>query len=1090
MPHDPFHRASWRAFRLGTLIVVTSVAIIAVAGLAFLWRLSLGPLDVTAIASRFAPVAIQASNETGRPAGRLSWGRLFLSWQPGLRHVHPELVLKAQNLRILRKDGSATLALSQVDLALRMGPLLRGRVEPTRLAAQSGRIILDRHEDGSIDLDWPDARHRKNAANPLSLDHLAALDLNAVTVQLCHALSANGIGAYADRADATLFLNHIMLHHDPRTADYAWTGLVEGKVSPGHEPPIGFSAASSSAVSASLAGDLSWRVTVPPFTPDILRGFVPYAGDWHVPVGLQAFFLVKGSTGTPHPSGDGPLQDIPVTQGQVTLSLGKGTIDQSGGDPLNVESGHVSAHIALPEGRFVVDRSDAAIALVDDTGRTNTFQAHGHLEADSLRSARQISGGVSLTATPLDVPHLGSIWPRFLMKGARRWVTNNLSAGTTDSLHLDAVLGSDAGWDQLRPRKTDASLTIEHATVNWLRPVPPARDVAARFSFAAPDVLRIDFLHGTQPASDAARAGLIHLDGGSMLISDLFAHDQTGTIALDLSCDLGDCATLLAHPRLHLLSRHPLPFTHPAGAVKVSETITLPLSSHIENDQIHVNARARFDHVTLGNVVLGRGLTEASGNLEATEKKLALQGHGLLDGVPTDATLNENFLSRSGGLRETVHAVSVFDEQALNKAHIANNGLFQGTAQLVSDYHAAFDGHANLDLALDLTQAALTIPVWSKAAGIATTASAHIGLRDGKMVALDRISAEGPDLHVEGDSRLVEGQVQAINLNGFMIGRSNGDAVIELPTQANAAIAVRIHAQDLDIATLLHRDDAKPEEGQGGSAVTGSASSGPAESASGKSTAPAGQDWTVDIATDRLFYNTQKFLGGVTAHLEHRHDRLDRARFTAVRPVGVAFDLAPHEAGRQLMLRIDNLGRLLNETGMTDRLEGGRAQISGQVGDGDTGRVPPFKGMISVSPFAFRQPPAALTAATHLSVFNWSQASHDRFEVQHLHLPIRVRDDVMTIHEGHLGNPALGATLEGRIDLDKGGLDLRGTVVPIFGLNAAPGRLPNVGKLFSPEKGGGFLAATFTVKGTAGNPDLSINPFAMLLPGVMRQLAK
>lgn len=57
--HDFLHRASWRAFRLGALIIGLPVAAVLVSAAALLWRLSTGPLDVTRIADHFAPVAIQ-----------------------------------------------------------------------------------------------------------------------------------------------------------------------------------------------------------------------------------------------------------------------------------------------------------------------------------------------------------------------------------------------------------------------------------------------------------------------------------------------------------------------------------------------------------------------------------------------------------------------------------------------------------------------------------------------------------------------------------------------------------------------------------------------------------------------------------------------------------------------------------------------------------------------------------------------------------------------------------------------------------------------------------------------------------------------
>ncbi|GBQ93195.1 AsmA-like C-terminal region-containing protein [Asaia krungthepensis] len=1081
MPRDFPHHALWRAVRLGALVVFLPVAVFSAAAVSLLWRLSSGPLDITPLAARFMPLAVQASGQPGRPAGRLTARRISLSWHPGLRHLHPELGIMAQDLRVLRQDGTATLAIAHASIDLRMGPLSHGRIVPTRISADTGSVILDRHPDGSIDLDWPNARHGRSRPDQFSPIHLVSVDLRAIRVVLRHAIGTGQDQHVVRGSDLTAQLETASFRRAPVHALFGWNGTLAGWVGPDPDHSIRLRSTASTGLDA-----VDCRLDIAPFEPQLFGGLLPLASNWHVPVSASfSFHFPLNSDAT------GNNRSVLPTPGKahLALTLGKGSIDQRDNPPLSIESGEIRGEVHLAGGRLSVPEFHAGIGLVDDLGHVTRFGAQGAVEADSLLSPQKITARLSASSTALDVPHLSAIWPRILMKGARKWVTRNLTAGAGSGVAIESTLGSATGWGGLRPVRTAASLSVDHATVHWLRPVPPAQDVAARFSFETPDTLRIDFLGGVQPSSERQGAPVIHMDGGSMLISDLFARDQLGKVALDLSCNLSACLGLLAHPRLHLLSRHPLPFTHPDGAVTVREVITLPLSSHIENDQIHLTATARFSHVSLGNVVLGRDLAEASGVLDATEKRLTLKGYGLLDGVPTEASMEENFLSREGGLRESVHAVSELDEAALRRASITNNGLFHGRAELVSDYHARFDGRADVDLALDLQDADLSIPVWRKSAGTEASASAHIGLKDGHIVALDRVLAEGPDLHVAGSGRVSEGRVSAIVLDGFTVGRSNGDAVIELPGEEGAAVNVHVHAQDLDMSSLLHAGKPAGDGNVLGKGKKATLPSAPeADASTGKKT--GGLNWTVDLATERLFYGPHKFFGQVTAHLEHRNDRLERARFTAKRPVGLLVDLFPRQDGRHFDLRVDNLGLLLTETGMTERLDGGTARVTGHVGDSATGTLPPFQGVISVSPFTFRQPPAALTAATHLSVFNWSQASHDRFEVQHLHLPVRLHDDVMTIHEGHLGNPALGATLEGNIGLDSGVLDLRGTVVPVFGINAAPGRLPNVGKLFSPEKGGGVLAATFTVKGTANNPDLSVNPFAMLLPGVMRELAK
>ncbi|GBQ10570.1 hypothetical protein AA21291_0479 [Swaminathania salitolerans LMG 21291] len=1172
MPRGLFRPAFLKALRIGALIVGIPVATGLVVAGALLWRLSQGPLDVTAIGNRWAPVAVQASSRPGHPAGRLVWQRLLLSWRPGLRHRHPEIVLDAEGVRILRQDGRAALTLGRMQVVALMAPLLRGAVVPTAIALHRGTIHLRRAADGSVDLDWPGAVSRPGGKSPVRLDRLGRIVASDVDVTLFDPQIGGRLLAHAGIVD---LLRRSGASSLPATGDTGfallsggrWQGRVEGGIgrggigrtgmslapfrltaSSGTAPGVARDAASGSAPVAApvaLSGASSavsspgWSLDAGPLRPDMFGRFVPHAAAWHLPVTFHLELHPDRSPARHAPSGlsDGATA-LPPLSGVADVTFGAGTIDQkadrkdareteekarredgrkpggeiarkdgqgagvTSGRPLVVAHGRIALGLAVRPGSGQVMLHRAEMTLRDDTGRETTYAAHGSLALDDPLHVRKISARVNATATALDLAHMGPIWPEAIMRGARRWVVRNMTEGMARGLDIGAELKSDSGWGGLRPVATRADLSVENAVVHWLRPVPPARDVSARFSFATPDTLRIRFLGGEQPVSDRKGAGILHLTGGEMLISDLFARDQIGKISLDLSGDLRNYIALLSQPRLHILSRHKLPFTDPSGAVTASATLTLPLSARISDDDLHLSARASFRDVALGNVVIGRGLEEARGLLTATERHLEIDGEGRLGGVPTKARIFENFRREPDGTRETIHAVSQFDRAALARARLGENAYFHGVAELVSDYRAGFDGRASLSLALDLRNAGLVIPVWRKEIGTPARATAHMALRSGEIVQLDHLLAEGPDLHIDGTGQVAAGSVKGMTLDAFRVGRSHGNATIVLPDAHERAISVTVRAATLDIAPLLHPGHLAPDIPVTSTLPSDSPDPSVSPGGHGAKASVSVPDrggaapWIVDIAADRLYYSDTRSFSGVTAHLEHRYQRLERGTFRARAPVGIALSLTPQREAtsrgrpRHLAAQIDDLGAFLSETGLTDRLEGGRARIDGTVEDGGTGQVPPFRGLVSVSPFTFRQPPAALTAASHLAIFDWAQASSDRFAVRHLRLPVSVRRDVMTIHEGHLGNPALGATIEGKIGLGSGALDLRGTVVPVFGINAAPGRLPDIGKLFSPEKGGGFLAATFTVRGTAGDPQLSVNPFAMLLPGVMRQLAK
>ena len=95
------------------------------------------------------------------------------------------------------------------------------------------------------------------------------------------------------------------------------------------------------------------------------------------------------------------------------------------------------------------------------------------------------------------------------------------------------------------------------------------------------------------------------------------------------------------------------------------------------------------------------------------------------------------------------------------------------------------------------------------------------------------------------------------------------------------------------------------------------------------------------------------------------------------------------------------------------------------------------------------------------------------------------RVDRVQINNAVLTGDNLGGTGKGFIYTDSKQYDLTGTVIPMFGLNNA------FGKLFGPLGGGpagGLFGITFRVKGPLEKPDFQINPMSALAPGAFRSL--
>ena len=94
----------------------------------------------------------------------------------------------------------------------------------------------------------------------------------------------------------------------------------------------------------------------------------------------------------------------------------------------------------------------------------------------------------------------------------------------------------------------------------------------------------------------------------------------------------------------------------------------------------------------------------------------------------------------------------------------------------------------------------------------------------------------------------------------------------------------------------------------------------------------------------------------------------------------------------------------------------------------------------------------------------------------------------MTVERAQTAGFSIGVNASGKVNLDNGRVDMRGTIVPAYALNSILGNIPLIGDLLVGGEGEGIFAATFSVKGTTEEPKVTVNPLAALAPGFLRNL--
>lgn len=1065
-----------RIFRWICLLVVVPVALIAAGMTALLWQLARGPADITRLSRFLGPIPIVAGREAGHPAGQLTWGHLFLQWQPARGATPSGLMLEAHDLSVRGLDGRIVERAGEVDTVLALAPLFRGVIAPRRLRLQHVKLALRAATKDGLVFDLPQ-QGRQGRGATVRLERLTLLDIQDVTVTIAGLaphdvltigpIEAHGLCAIADRS-----------------GHCAWAGALQSVVS------LGTFHTRFQAEGHAEGTFGAWHFAIPPVVPAALASVVPSAAPWNVPASLEGDvrLLSRGF-------------DLGLSSLSFDVGLGAGQIRQGpGAHRLTGPTGPATLHVrngiirgqmmmAAPglSGPVHVQVPAIALHFVDSAGTSTHFQASGSLVVGDIRDPRSIDGEAAASVDTLNFAWLDMLWPSGFIKGARAWVVNNITSGQGHALNVMTRFHSDSGPDNIRPTRMEAHFQAEGLTVHWLRPIPPAVGVAASLHFDGPETLVVDFAHARQETG----AGTLMVPKGTMRIGRLYDHGSPAVLDLHLGGPLAALHEVLIHPRLRLLSRHPLPFTRYAGVVEGHLNLAFPLAPLIRQDDMHLRVQAAFHDVHLEHVLFDRALDGAAGTLTADDDALVLNGAGMLSAIPVQVVLRENLRSGSAHNRsapEEITGRATLTPTTVRQAGFDTDGMLTGEATLKAHYVRYLDHQADLVLSLDLQAAGLHLPLWSKLIGENAEMRGHLKFSDDRVTLLDGLTLQGPGLTLSGHGLTRNDTVRGIVVDHVRMGRSVCRGQIDFPDEPGLPVTVHVLADPLDMAPFLH--DRRMSDRH----VSGERVARTAPQAAGQ-----GVPWSILLDAPQVYYSAQGVLGHVTAQTEWRAGQLRSARFAMDQPSRVRGVLADSGVKQPLVLDIDDLGALLKGLGVYSRINGGVVHLDGEfirhedMATGTAGiglGLPPFWGHVVMGTFDIQKPPLSMTVASDLSPLHWSSTHASRFTIQRLSSDMTLANGQIDLTDGAIGNQALGATVEGQIGLDDTSLALNGTIVPLFGLNALPGRLPGVGRLLAPERGGGVLSATFRVGGTVTEPRLTINPLSMLLPGVLRKIVR
>jgi hypothetical protein len=190
---------------------------------------------------------------------------------------------------------------------------------------------------------------------------------------------------------------------------------------------------------------------------------------------------------------------------------------------------------------------------------------------------------------------------------------------------------------------------------------------------------------------------------------------------------------------------------------------------------------------------------------------------------------------------------------------------------------------------------------------------------------------------------------------------------------------------------------------------------------------------------------------------------------------------------RSVKITGGDAGAVFHSFDIYDNVVGGQLTVEGTYDDSLPRQ--PLSGTLLVADFQLVKAPILarlLTVAALTGIVDVLQGSGIPFSS--LEAPFTLADGVLELRDARASGTSLGLTAKGQVDLDNQILAIEGTIVPIYTINAALGKIPVLGSLFSDEKGGGVFAMNYSLNGPSKDPSVVVNPLSALTPGMLRRL--
>jgi len=705
--------------------------------------------------------------------------------------------------------------------------------------------------------------------------------------------------------------------------------------------------------------------------------------------------------------------------------------------------------------RFDTDQKRVELTQADISNGEIGIAGSGSLDYSGEPRLKLIFAG-----TPMSASALKRIWPALIVPEVREWVIGRVERGSVQRIEI----GLNSPVRNL-PRKgppipedgLSVNIVASGVTVHPVDGMPSVRDADLKAHVTG----RTATVTIGQGIGDTPAGRKLTISDFEFKVPDMALKPSPSKTRFRIEGSVSAAAEVLASDRLSDLSATLVDPNTSKGTFSALVTLDIPVKGELTKADTTYDVKADLNGFGADKLVMNQKLEANALKIVANNRGYHVKGDVKINGQP--ASLD---------YRKPVDGDADIKLQAtLDDASRARLGFdlgpgVSGALPLKLNGKIGSDQNSRLGAEADLTPLKLdnVLPGWVKATGKSGKASFNVVQKEQ--------STRFEDIVVEGDGASIKGSLE-VDQNGDLM---NANFPIYSPSAGDKA-SLKVERGPDGVIKGTMRGDVFDGRGYLKSAISGN--SGKDDSKSKLKNV----DFDIDVKLGAVKGYNGEAMRRVDATMSRRNGALKALTLSGRigRDTAVTANLIGGAGKREVIyLETDDAGAFLRFNDIYSKVSGGQLTLAME---------PPVAepvardGLLNVRDFVVKGE-SALNQATA----GGPPSARGDMSFSALRAEFCRQNGMLTVRNGVVKGPILGATIEGSIDYASNKVGMSGTFIPMYGINNMFGQIPVLGIFLGAGRNEGLFGLTYEVVGTPSAPVVRVNPISALLPGVTRKL--